>query len=230
MRGRSLFRLAFVGVLAAFNAQAAGPCRVQLRTSVALQRAGPLLLAPVAVNGTLVDFVLDTGAERSVIGLQAAAQLHLARDEWVSTDIQGAGGRDRRRLGRPNSLSLGGMALRRHSVAADNSVVVGAIPDSVDGHPVAGLLGQDFLSPFDLDLDAPGGKLSLYEVSGCGGRFLPWSGRYAAIPAGRPVRNMLTLPLRVGGAVLQAELDSGAARTAITLPGMLQLGLPAGGG
>ena len=229
MRGRLLFWLAWSGLLAS-SAQAAGTCRVQLRASVELQRAGSLILAPVEVNGTLVDFVLDTGAERSVIGIAAAARLHLGRDEWVSTDVQGAGGHDRRRLGRPNSLSLGGAALRRHTVAADNSIVVGTIPDSVNGHPVAGLLGQDFLSPFDLDLDAPAGKLSLYEVSGCSGRFLPWTGRYSAMPAGRPVRNMLTLPLRVGGAVLQAELDSGSVKTAITLPGMLQLGLAAGGG
>ena len=191
--------------------------------------AGGLVLVPVAINGAVEPFVLDTGAERSVVGLAAADRLRLARDEWVSTDIQGAGGVDRRRLGRPSSLSLGGLALRRRTVAADDSVVVGPIPDTVAGHPVAGLLGADFLSPYDLDLDIPAGRVTLYSVAGCAGRFLPWTEPYAALPAWRPVRNVMTLAMQVGGKALQAELDSGTATTTLTLPGMVQLGLAAGG-
>ncbi len=204
-------------------------CQVEARASIAGSLAGGLVLVPVEINGVVEPFVLDTGAERSVVGLAAADRLKLARDEWVSTDIQGAGGIDRRRLGRPSSLSLGGLALRRRTVAADDSVVVGPIPDTVAGHPVAGLLGADFLSPYDLDLDIPAGRLTLYSVAGCVGRFLPWTGPYAALPAWRPVRNVMTLPMQVGGKALQAELDSGSATTTLTLPGMVQLELAAGG-
>ncbi len=210
-------------------AHPAAACQVTPRASVRIEMAGGLVLLPVAINGAVEQFVLDTGAERSVVGLAAASRLKLARDEWVSTDIEGAGGADRRRLGRPASLSLGGLALRRRTVAADQSVVVGPIPNEVAGRPIAGLLGQDFLSPYDLDLDIPAGTLSLYAVSGCAGRFLPWTGRYAAIPAWRPVRNVLALPLRLAGGAVQAELDSGAEATTLTLPGMVQLGLAAGG-
>ena len=99
----------------------------------------------------------------------------------------------------------------------------------IGGRPIAGLLGQDYLSPYDLDLDIQAGRLALYAVAGCAGRFLPWTGRYAALPAWRPVRNVLALPMRVGGKALQAELDSGAEATTLTLPGMVQLGLAAGG-
>ncbi len=211
----------------------AGPamaaCRVQPSATVRITRAGGLLLVPVAINGTVADFVLDTGAERTVVGLAAAERLHIARDEWVSTDIQGAGGRDRRRLGRPSSLSLGGVALRRRTVAADSSVVVGPIPESAGGRAIDGLLGEDFLSAFDLDLDVPAGTLTLYAVSGCAGRFLPWTGGYEAIAAWRPVRNILAVPMQVDGAAMMAELDSGAANTVVTLPGMIQLGLAPGG-
>ncbi len=222
-----VFTLVGLGVLLAVPAGAA--CRVDRRATVPVERAGGLILVSAAINGTQADFVLDTGAERSVVGLAAADRLHIARDEWVSTDIQGVGGRDRRRLGRPASFALGGIALRRHTVAADNSIVVGPIPDAVDGRPVAGLLGEDFLSPFDLDLDLTAGTLTLYGVSGCSGRFLPWAGPYTALAAWRPVRNILALPMQVGTATIQAELDTGAARTVITLPGMLALGLAAGG-
>ena len=203
---------------------------MEQRAAVALQRAGAAFLAPVTVNGITVDFVLDTGAERSVIGLQAAAQLGVARDEWVSTDIQGAGGIDRRRLGRPRSLTLGGLALRRHTVAADNSLVVGPIPETIAGHPVAGLLGQDLLSPFDLDLDPAANTLKLFSVTGCGAGFAPWPDSLVAIPATTPARNILMLPVRVAGHMLQAELDTGASQSVIMAPGMVKLGLSPGGG
>ena len=205
-------------------------CRVDLQATLPLTRLGGLLLVPVSLNGITTDFVLDTGAERTVVGLAAADRLGIARDEWVSTDTQGAGGRDRRRLGRPQSLSLGGLALRRHTVAEDRSVVVGPVSDAVAGHPVSGLLGQDYLSLFDLDLDAAAGSLKLYRVADCTGDFLPWAGRHVAIPASRPVRNILVLPVRVAGQPLTAMLDTGAAHSLLTLPGMLRLGLAGGGG
>ena len=209
---------------------AAAACRVERRVTVPVERVGGVMLVSVTVNGMAADFVLDTGTERSVIGIAAADRLHVMRDEWVSTDIQGVGGRDRRRLGRPVSLALGGLALRRHTVAADNSLVVGPIPEAIAGRPIAGLLGEDFLSPFDLDLDTAAGTVTLYDVAGCSGRFLPWRAPYAVIPGWRPVRNVLAVPLRVGATEIQAELDTGSANTVITLPGMLALGLTAGGG
>jgi hypothetical protein len=37
------------------------------------------------------------------------------------------------------------------------------------------------------------------------------------------------LPIRIGGTEVQAMLDTGALRSVVTLPGMVQLGLAAGG-
>ncbi len=219
---------ACMGVAAAPSIVAA--CQVTPRATLPLVRAGDAILVPVTINGITTDFLLDTGAERTVVGLQAADRLQIARDEWVSTDIQGVGGRDRRRLGRPKTLMLGGLALRRHTVAADNSVVIGPIPEVIGGKPVAGLLGQDFLSPFDLDLDLANNTLTLSDVSGCSGHFLPWHIPYQAVAAWRPVRNVLAVPVRIGTGTLQAMLDTGALTSVISLPGMIQLGLASGRG
>jgi hypothetical protein len=204
-------------------------CRVDLRATLPLTRAGGLFLIPVAINGTTVNFVLDSGAERTVVALKSADDLAIARDEWVSTDMQGAGGVDRRRLGRPRTLTLGGIALRRHTVAQDNSVVIGPVPDMVEGHKVAGLLGQDYLSLFDLDLDPAAGTAKLYSVTACSGSFPPWPGRKISLPASRPIRNILVLPVRVAGQMLAAELDTGSSNSVIMAPGMARLSLAAGG-
>ncbi|MEJ1977197.1 MAG: retropepsin-like aspartic protease [Acetobacteraceae bacterium] len=108
-------------------------------------------------------------------------------------------------------------------------MAVATIPEAIGGHVIAGLLGQDYLSTFDLDLDPTRHTLGLYDVSGCAGAFLPWTGRYTAIPASRPVRNILLLPVSVDGHPLQAELDSGASNSVVMAPGMLRLGLAPGG-
>ena len=204
-------------------------CRVDLQATLKLTRVGGLMLVPVTLNGVTTDFVLDTGAERTVVGMAAAARLKIVRDEWISTDMLGAGGRDQQRLGDPATLSLGGVALRRHTVAADRSVVVGPVPEAVAGHAVSGLLGQDYLSLFDLDLDAAAESLKLYGVSDCRGDFLPWAGKHAVLPAVRPVRNILVLPVHVAGQALSAELDTGASNSVLMHPAMVRLGLAAGG-
>ncbi len=229
MIGLALILAAALAACAAAIGPAQAACRLSARATIQLTRVGTGILVPVTINGMTVQFLLDTGAERTVVGLAAADRLHIARDEWVSTDIQGAGGRDRRRLGRPASITLGNLALRRRTVAADNSVVIGPIAEALDGTPIAGLLGQDFLSPYDLDLDLAANTLTLYDVEGCSGRFLPWPGPYQAVAAWRPVRNILAVPLKIGGSDVEAELDTGALHSVVTLPGMVQLGLAAGG-
>jgi len=226
---RSFASGAFVllALLACGPARAA--CRVEQRGTVPVTQAGGSLLVPVDINGMQENFVLDTGAERSVVSPQAALRVGLARDEWVSTDMRGVGGRDATRLGRPRTLTIGGIALRRHTMAADNSIAVATIPDSAGGHPIAGLLGQDYLSTFDLDLDVPHGTLGLFSVSGCSGAFLPWTGRYTPIEAMRPVGNTLLLPASVDGQAFVAELDSGASSSVVIAPGIERLHLATGG-
>ncbi len=181
------------------------------------------------INGVQENFVLDTGAERTVISPQAAVRVGLVRDEWVTADMQGVGGRDANRLGRPRTLTFGGLALRRHTMAADNSIAVATLQGSAAGQPIAGLLGQDFLSAFDLDLDVPHRTLGLSSVSGCSGSFLPWSAPYTRIAAFRPVRNILLTPVWVDGQGLEAELDSGSSRSVVIGPGIALLRLAPGG-
>ena len=226
---RSFASGAFVllALLACGPARAA--CRVEQQATVPVAMAGGVPLVPVEINGMQESFVLDTGAERSVIGPQAALRVGLARDEWVSTDMQGVGGRDATRLGRPRTLTFGGIALRRHTMAADNSIAVATIPETIGGRPVAGLLGQDYLSTFDLDLDVAHGTLGLFDVSGCTGAFLPWTGHYTTIPAYRPVRNILLMPVSVDGQSLEAQLDSGSSNSVVIAPGIERLRLAAGG-
>ncbi len=205
-------------------AVAGAACVVESKATIPLQTAGIGITLPVEVNGSTATFVLDTGAERSLVTEEAAQRLGLARDQWVGTTMGGVGGIDRRPNADTNSLSLGGVPLVRRTLNHDHSLTVGVLP-AARSAAVAGLLGRDYLALFDLDFDMPAHRLTLYQVSGCVGRFLPWADKYASIPITVPPGDAIILPVSIDGKPLRAMLDSGATSSLLAAPGIYKLGL-----
>lgn len=201
-------------------------CSVRQRAVVPLDIAGSVILAPLEVNGIDGTFILDTGAAQTVVTPDAVNHFSLALDEWTATTMRGVGGIERRRNADPRSVTLGGVTLHRRSVARDSTLRVATLPHGMlGGRRVDGLLGRDFLSLFDLDLDLPGRTLALYDVQGCAGRFLPWRTAYLSVPVENPAESALVVPLELDGVALRALLDLGASRTLVGAPGMARLGL-----
>jgi hypothetical protein len=227
--GIGVFRLTGIVLLLSlvlFPALADAACSVEARATIPLSVTGGVITVPVEVNGITASFILDTGAQRSVVTGQAVERLGLARDQWVGTTMSGIGGIDRRPNANPRSLSLGGVPLVRQTLSRDTSLTVGMLPRTrVGDHVIDGLLGRDFLSAFDLDLDMPGSRLTLFQVRGCAGRFLPWNGAYTAVPVTIPAKHALVVPVRVDGTPLRALLDTGASASLLAAPGMARLGL-----
>ncbi len=205
---------------------AQGACDVDHQATVALQVSGGVITVPVEVNSITATFILDTGAQRSVVSEAAVQRLGLARDQWVGTTMRGIGGIDRRPNADPRSLSLGGVALVRRTVTHDTSLTVAALPlSTAENRTIDGLLGRDFLSLFDLDLDVPAHRITLYRVRDCAGRFLPWPGDYAAISIAFTAEQAIIVPVTLDGKILRALLDSGASSSLVAAPGIYKLGL-----
>ena len=93
------------------------------------------------------------------------------------------------------------------------------------GYRVDGLLGRDFMSMFDLDLDLPHRALTLYNVRDCTGRFLPWTEDYVSVPVESPADSALWVPVTLDGIHLRGLLDTGASTTVVAAPGMAHLSL-----
>jgi Aspartyl protease len=227
-RRRSIFLAgAFAAVLAS-GVRAKAACEIAHQADVPVQVAAGVPVVGVQVNGVTLPFVLDTGAQRSLITDATVQRAAVRLDVWADTTVKGISGYERHRNADPASLTLGGITLRRRTVAADSTLTVGPLPQSVfANHDIAGLLGADFLGGFDLDLDMPHGKLSVYRVSGCTGRFLPWPGGYEAVAATAPIRDVLTIPIELDGVPLRAEIDSGSSIGLLTATGISRMGLSA---
>ena len=219
-------RVWFGLVLLLMPAIASAACSVRQRATVPLEIAGSVIMTPVVVNGIPGTFILDTGAARTVVTPDAVGHFGLALDEWTATTMRGVGGIERRRDADPRSIELGGVALHRRSLARDATLRVVTLPGGlVDGQRVDGLLGRDFLSLFDLDMDFARRTLALYEVHDCTGRFLPWTETYLSVPVENPAESALVVPVELDGIPLRALLDSGASQTLVAAPGMARLSL-----
>jgi hypothetical protein len=223
----ALLLLLMAGFLIPADALAA--CVVNAMATIPLTVSGGVIIAPVEVNGISASFIVDTGAARSLVTPEAAQRLGLARDLWVGSTMSGIGGIDgieRPPNAEPRSLSLGGVPLMRRTLNHDTSLAVGVMPNARAGDRVIdGLLGRDFLSIFDLDLDVAGGRLTLYQVNDCSGRFLSWRDDYAAIPVTFVEMTALVLPVTLDDTPLRALLDTGASASILAAPGIARLGL-----
>jgi hypothetical protein len=212
------------GLLYAWSARAA--CEIDKKATIALADTGGVITVPVEVNGITATFVLDTGAERSIVTEEAVHHLGLVRDEWVDTSMRGVGGIERRPNANPRSLTLGGIPLVRRTLNHDTSLTVGIVPRThIGSFVIDGFLGRDFLSLFDLDLDVPNRRLTLYYVQDCAGRFLPWQSGYTALPVTFPAKDALVLPVTLDGMPLRALLDTGASASMVGATGLFRLGL-----
>jgi hypothetical protein len=103
-------------------------CRVEQRSMVPVDEVNGHLLVTVQVNEVPATFILDTGAERTLMDEKAVRRLGLERDGWVASAVRGIGGIEERPNALPRSLRLGSAMLRRRTLTEDTSVTVGPLP------------------------------------------------------------------------------------------------------
>ncbi|MEM7541558.1 MAG: retropepsin-like aspartic protease [Pseudomonadota bacterium] len=115
---------------------------------VPIQRSGGILSAEVFVNGTPLQFIVDTGASVTAVSGEVAELLEL--NEYGGSQVATAGG-----LLNVNSVTLYSVELAGAPVYDLSAVVL----DELSGYD--GLLGLDYLSNFSVDIDTDLGEMLL---------------------------------------------------------------------
>jgi len=193
-------------------------CTIERATTVALRNARNFMLAPVSLDGRDTLFVVDTGAEASTVTPQAAEALRLPTDQRHGSVLLGIAGPFHTPNVRVRSFALGEV------VRADQSLGIGRMPSFPPSVPtVAGLLGADVLSAYDVDLDLPNGRMALYTPRGCAG-FVPWPGA-VAVPLARTRSGLAFVDAVVDGVTVRALLDTGARTTLLARATAASLGV-----
>jgi Aspartyl protease len=185
-------------------------CRLDMVTRIPLEVQDDLLVVPAGINGQWVRLVVDTGAERTTIAASSAKRLGLPRDARHTTRSLGVGGSSTSNDATIGRLVLGGVHFPLERIAVGSFKL-----QNERGLNADGLLGADILLAFDMDINVPGGELTLYRARRCPAARLPWQEPAVEITGVNARKDRLLIPFDLDGANGLAILDTGAQRDVV---------------
>ena len=128
-----------------------GETRRDVDAGVMRFSTGAPVVAPVLINGVALRLMVDTGADRTVISLAAAARTGLAVDDRRAVRIVGVTG-----SAVANEMAVAQMEVAGARVGPLRVIVLDTPAQSLDG-----LLGRDVLDFFTLTVDSSAGRATL---------------------------------------------------------------------
>ena len=119
----------------------------------------PHLVLKGKLDGRLVTWVVDTGAEVSVMAAESFSQFNIPSNETNSRMIDASGDRIALRHARLNNLRFGDVSIAIFDISVAPLGQVQQYFRDANGRPVDGILGMDFLSTGSALLDSGSGIL-----------------------------------------------------------------------
>jgi predicted aspartyl protease len=204
---------------------AAAACKM---IQVAELATGPyaIPLVPVSLDGHATTFLVDTGAGKSMIWRKTAEAFRMAIHSTGGT-MYGMGGTDVLGTVWVHELSLGGAVIRDIPMYASGRS---------GSEQVAGLLGADFLSAFDIEFDLGKKVMRLFNPQDCkGDQVVYWANSYAMVPLVPPANpgggvffdpGWVIANVSLNGQDALAMFDTGAALSTVTSNFIRRGGIP----
>jgi tetratricopeptide (TPR) repeat protein/predicted aspartyl protease len=158
------------------------------------------VLVPVQLGDQPTALALDTGGVWGVLQSDVAAGL--ARHK-ATFQVQGAAGKAMWRYVEVPTLQIGALH------GKDVQFYVGG-NQGIDKSKMAGTLGANVLSRYDLEIDPRLGKVNFFEHNRCGGNLAYWNTADAASLSFDLDDHLITLPVLLDGKPMRALLDTGA--------------------
>jgi predicted aspartyl protease len=183
-------------------------CTVVADAQMPLMPSQERFVTPVVIDQQALMMLVDSGSGGTALSPRMAASLHLDEDTDRRVRVNGSGGQmDAQYPVVLHSLRFGSVNLVDYDVLTVNIVR----PEREnDASSAVGLIGADLLSRFDVELDFPNHRLTLYRVSSCSGRFVPWTGAYDSFMASRTARKGFIIPVVLNGTSVRALVDTGS--------------------
>jgi len=207
------------GLAAIFVAHAASAtCQLKL-AELKVTMAGLRPLIPVKVEGVDAMFLVDTGAFYSTISAANAARFGL-RTSSLPMEMRGIGG----------TVPLGVTTVKTFTIAntpvKNLEFVVGG---NELGGEMAGIIGQNILSRFDVEYDLANGAIRLGIPHGCSGNLAYWAkdAPVSVLPFDPGARLDLHIVgnVKLNGMNMRALFDIGAPATTVTLQAARRAGI-----
>lgn len=215
------FGLLFLLLLARCAAPQEINCDLRKVTELPLEVQDNLLVVRVGINGHWADLVVDTGAERTTIGDAAANRLGLPHDPRYVNNSMGIGGATTTTDVTIQRLVMGGVYFQPVT-----RIAVGTFNlQTQHGLRADGLLGADILLAYEMDIDVPAHKLTLYHSRACPNAHPPWDEPWVEIEGVRASKDRLLVPFELDHVHGMATLDTGAMRNDLGVNMARRMGL-----
>jgi Retroviral aspartyl protease. len=203
--------LALVFVLPASAETQCPPLKIVASLDLVSTASANRHLIPMEISGTPRRMILDLGASVSMLSAKAASELGISTRKSRNVKI----------------YSLTGASSDRY---ASVPVKLGTMPGNVDMFVsetlndlspdplVAGLLGTDVLSNYDLSIDFGANKLELLSQDHCEGNVVYWPATAAAVvPFQIWSTGKIIFDVSLDGKTMKATLDTGAPNSTLRL-------------
>lgn len=199
---------------------AAEGCRAVRLVELSVTPLGNVPTVTLRVDGAPATFLFDTGAERTILTAAAAKRLAIEVHYEYERRMRSLGTAVASGDARLRSVGLGGLAMTNFRV------LVGPVSlPKLGDRQLDGLLGADFFTGFEVDLDLAHRRITLYEPPPCPIAGPAWSGPYATIDANRSLHDRLFFPVKLDGRRLSALIDTGAQLSTLDVESAAALGV-----
>jgi predicted aspartyl protease len=200
-------------------------CRLQKIVEWQVRSIGRHIAMDGAINGRKIGIVIDTGASSSLLMRASAKRLDLPMSEGHGARIKGIGGDSRLQVAVVDEFRLGDAVVR--------GMTFGVAGDHDPGEGFDLLLGEDFLSKFDVEFDLAENAVRLWQPKDCGAVSLAYwsSGVVGEVPIklGLHGRGQIELTVQLNGKPVDAILDSGASTSVVSSQAAAEVGARKGG-
>jgi hypothetical protein len=207
-------------------ALAAASCQLDIDADLPVTYVdGHIPVITVEAEGQPIRLKVDTGASMTFITPGAYDRLQLGQTVNPSGYIMtGLGG------SRPISafamvdMSFGQVRLRDEVVA----IFAKSQPDEIGPNAIDGIMGYDVLQYFDIGLDLPHNRITLYSPHHhCPVTETPWPGDYAPTAFTRPHAASPVIQEAIDGQNFNATIDTGSDRSLIMEASLARSGVTA---
>ncbi len=195
-------------------------CVLDKQAVFPIETRSNLMFVSLKIDDQPARFLLDTGADRSMVTEIAARRLGLARDPRRLTRLEGVGGATTNWEAKTNRLLFGSALVR------NINLTVGRFSqDDIGGLTVDGLLGVDILSHFDVEIDPVQQQVILYRARPCADVQPPWAAPFLTMTSNGAMVGRILVPITLDGVNDLAILDTGAQRSAVGVDLALRTGI-----
>jgi hypothetical protein len=184
-------------------------CTIEKVLDIPVAGTASFIEVPALLDDHAATLALATGAEASMVTPTVMRDMQLHTDPRQGTILTDIGGSYRTQNALLRSFKIGQIEM------LDQSLAVGPLPVSpqqtgfslIPQSSQAGLLGADWLSGFEVEIDLPHQRVALYRMHGCEGDYVPWL---------QPKTTLLVLlNVTVDGHAFRAKVDSGTTASMI---------------